>query len=113
MEQKMKENINRKYVHIQKGVDYSPKHHFYPFDILIINNENKNGYFLEWNKMMLLLKECGFTLYATAVIEGNLQEIVRTFDPNMFETTIPKRLQLMKPIHNYIAEGIVLRTKMG
>eukprot|EP01084_Bolivina_argentea_P269663 458352_1 len=113
MEQKMKENINRKYVHIQKGVDYSPKHHFYPFDILIINNENKNGYFLEWNKMMLLLKECGFTLYATAVIEGNLQEIVRTFDPNVFETTIPKRLQLMKPIHNYIAEGIVLRTKMG
>ncbi len=47
----------RKYVHIQKGVDYSPKHHFYPFDILIINNENKDAYFLEWNKMMLLLKE--------------------------------------------------------
>ncbi len=55
--------------------------------ILIINNENKDGYFLEWNKMMLLLKECGFKLHVIAVTEGNLQEIVGTFDPNVFETT--------------------------
>ena len=98
-------------MHIQKGVNYSPKHHFYPFDILVITQNDK--LWLSWDRFCECVKESGFELCASAVVEGDLQGLIRTFDPNVFETTIPGRLGLDKPEKNYIAEGVVLRLKYG
>ena len=101
-----------KFARIQKGINYSPQHHFYPFDVLVIG-QNENRYFLPWNETSEVFERCGFRIYAKSVVEGSLQQILNDFDANQFETTIPQRLGLPKPSKNHIAEGIVIRTKTG
>ena len=100
----------KKWCTIQRGIAYSPFHHFYPFDILILFS-NGNTEWVQWDRASELFKICGFEIYATSIMEGDLQSILKRFDPDQFETTIPNKLKLPKPTTDNLAEGIVLRTK--
>lgn len=100
----------KKYSQIQCGISYSPKHHFYPFDIQCIAS-NGNTHWIPWEEMAEMLKCSGFEVYVTATMEGDLQCILDAFDPEQFEMTIPHKLKLSRPSMNNLAEGVVLRTK--
>ena len=100
----------KKWSRIQCGVSYSPKHHFYPFDVRCIWS-NGNAQWIPWEAMSEILRWSGFEVYVTATMEGDLAGILGGFDPEQFETTIPNRLKLPRPSTNNLAEGVVLRTK--
>jgi len=85
---------------VQKGIFYSPKNHFYAFDILL-NTEKyvdvnlANKYFESVN-----------LLYAKTIFKGSITECLKY--PNDFNSTIPKELGL-PALEPNIVEGVVIK----
>jgi len=88
---------------VQKGVAYSPHHHFYAFDVCLDGSE-----YLDFDVARELLLEAGFPLVAEPVRRGTLQEVLAV-DVEALETGIPARLGLPAPSKFRIAEGVVVR----
>ncbi|OJJ15040.1 RNA ligase, Rnl2 family [marine bacterium AO1-C] len=91
---------DRKAIMVQKGIFYSPKNHFYAFDILInsetyLDVEVANHYF---DKQDLL--------YAKTIFKGNIQACLDY--PNDFNSTLPKEFNLPELTPN-IVEGVVIK----
>ncbi|WP_108807446.1 RNA ligase, Rnl2 family [Aquimarina spinulae] len=92
--------IDRKAIMVQKGIFYSPKNHFYAFDILI-NSETYldvdvvNSHF-EKQKI----------LHAKTIFRGDLKECLDY--PNDFNSTLPKELNLPDLTPN-VVEGVVIK----
>lgn len=87
-------------IQVQKGVFYSPKNHFYAFDLMInaeryLDVDVANKYF---EKHQLL--------HAKTIFKGSIEECLKY--PNEFQSTIPKDLGLPEITPN-IVEGIVIK----
>jgi len=92
--------IDRKAILVQKGIFYSPKNHFYAFDILInsevyLNVDLANQHFDKQN-----------LLYAKTIFRGNIKECLDY--PNDFNSTLPRELNLPDLIPN-VVEGVVIK----
>ena len=85
---------------VQKGIFYSPKNHFYAFDILI-NNET----YLDVLEVSQYF-EAEPLLYAKTLFTGNIIDCLNY--NNAFQTTIPEAFGLPKLDHN-ICEGVIVR----
>lgn len=88
---------------IQKGVNYTPVHEFYGFDIYVF--EGEAGYYLAVDEVNSLFKAEGF-FYARNLMKGSLAECLKY--PNAFQSKISQWLGL-PDIDNNICEGIVIR----
>ena len=87
-------------IKVQKGIFYSPKNHFYAFDILInediyLDVDIANTYF-----------EAEKLFYAKTLFKGNLEACLNY--PNAFNSVIPMQLGL-PDIENNTCEGVVIR----
>jgi len=85
---------------VQKGVFYSPKNHFYAFDILIntetyLDIDVANAYFEKQN-----------LLHAKTLYRGGIEDCLAY--PNEFATTLPAEFDLPAIAPN-IAEGVVIK----
>ncbi len=88
---------------IQKGVNYTPGHEFYGFDIYIFE-ENGGGY-LPVDEVNALFEAEGF-FYAKTLFRGTLDECLKY--PNAFQSRISQWLGL-PDIDDNICEGVVIR----
>lgn len=88
---------------VQKGVAYSPEHHFYAFDV----SPDGKG-FLDFDEAREILLAAGFPLVAAPLHRGAFEELL-AIDVEVFETTIPGLLGLGMPSEHRIAEGLVIR----
>ena len=88
---------------IQKGVNYTPAHEFYGFDIYLF--EGEDGYYLTVDEVNRLFEDEGF-LYAKTLMRGSLDQCLS--HSNAFPTKIPQWLGLPE-INDNICEGIVIR----
>ncbi len=88
---------------IQKGVNYTPGHEFYGFDIYIY--EAESGRYLPVEEVNALFEAEGF-IYAKTLFSGTLQECLQY--PNAFQSQIAQWLGL-PPIDDNICEGVVIR----
>ncbi|MEW7292883.1 RNA ligase, Rnl2 family [Aquimarina sp. 2304DJ70-9] len=91
---------DKKSIIVQKGIFYSPKNHFYAFDILInseiyLNVDVSNEHFEKQN-----------LLHAKTVFRGNINECMNY--PNDFNSTLPKEFNLPELVPN-IVEGVVIK----
>lgn len=84
---------------VQKGIQYAPFNSFYAFDIKI------NGNFISTDLCNALLEDVGI-FYAKSLFEGTLDECL--VYPNIFESTIPKQLNLPE-ITNNVCEGVIIK----
>ncbi len=85
---------------VQKGIFYSPKNHFYAFDILInseiyLDVDTSNEYFEKQN-----------LLHAKTIFRGNINECLDY--PNDFNSTLPTEFNLPELVPN-VVEGVVIR----
>jgi len=87
-------------VMVQKGIYYSPKNHFYAFDILI-NSET----YLDVNACNAHFEKQNL-LHAKTIFSGNIKECLEY--PNAFNSTLPAEFNLPELKPN-IAEGVVIR----
>lgn len=92
--------IDKKAITVQKGIFYSPKNHFYAFDILI-NSET----YLDVDLANKHLEKVNL-LHAKTIFKGSIVECMK--HKNDFDSTIPKELGLPKLEPN-IVEGVVIR----
>lgn len=88
---------------IQKGIQYTPNHEFYSFDILVSDGE-KNIY-LGVDACTELFEKYGF-FYNKELFRGTLDECL-AFNP-IFISTIGERLGYPR-IENNFAEGVVIK----
>lgn len=88
---------------IQKGVNYTPVHEFYGFDIYVV--EGDTGYYLAVDEVNSLFKAEGF-FYARTLMRGSLAECLKY--PNAFQSKISQWLGL-PDIDDNICEGVVIR----
>jgi len=88
---------------IQKGVNYTPVHEFYGFDIYVF--EGDTGYYLAVDEVNSLFEAEGF-FYARTLIRGSLAECLKY--PNAFQSKISQWLGL-PDIDDNICEGVVIR----
>jgi len=91
---------DKKAIMVQKGIYYSPKNHFYAFDILInsetyLDVDKVNHYFEKYN-----------LIHAKTLFRGTIKECLDY--PNDFNTTLPKMFHLPQLSPN-IAEGVVIK----
>ena len=92
--------VDKKSIMVQKGIFYSPKNHFYAFDILL-DTEN----YLDVNIANKYFEEVKL-LHAKTIFKGSIVECMK--QENDFNTTIPKELEL--PIlEPNIVEGVVIK----
>jgi len=92
--------VDKKSIMVQKGIFYSPKNHFYAFDILLntVNYLDVNIANKYFEKVKLL--------HAKTIFKGSIVECMK--QENDFNTTIPKELGL--PIlEPNIVEGVVIK----
>ena len=92
--------VDKKSVAVQKGIFYSPKNHFYAFDILL--NAKK---YLDVHTANMYFERVKL-LYAKTIFKGSIVECLK--HENDFNTTIPQELGLPLLEPN-IAEGVVIR----
>lgn len=88
---------------IQKGVNYTPVHEFYGFDIYLF--EGETGCYLSVDEVNSLFEAEGF-FYARTLKRGSLAECLKY--PNAFQSKISQWLGL-PDIDDNICEGIVIR----
>jgi Rnl2 family RNA ligase len=88
---------------IQKGVNYTPVHEFYGFDIYVF--EGDTGYYLAVDEVNSLFEAEGF-FYARTLMRGSLAECLKY--PNAFQSKISQWLGL-PDIDDNICEGVVIR----
>lgn len=88
---------------IQKGVNYTPGHEFYGFDIYIF--EGEDGCFLPVDEVNAIFEAEGF-FYAKTLFRGSLEECLKY--PNAFQSKISQWLGL-PDIDDNICEGVVIR----
>ncbi|MBP3288576.1 MAG: RNA ligase, Rnl2 family [Muribaculaceae bacterium] len=88
---------------IQKGVNYTPTHEFYGFDIYVF--EGEIGYYLAVDEVNALFVAEGF-FYARTLMRGSLAECLNY--PNAFQSKISQWLGL-PDIDDNICEGVVIR----
>lgn len=88
---------------IQKGVNYTPGHEFYGFDIYLF--EGETGRYLPVEEVNALFEAEGF-FYARTLMKGSLAECLEY--PNAFQSKIPEWLGL-PPVDDNICEGVVIR----
>lgn len=88
---------------IQKGVNYTPTHEFYGFDIYVF--EGEIGYYLAVDEVNALFEAEGF-FYARTLMRGSLAECLKY--PNAFQSKISQWLGL-PDIDDNICEGVVIR----
>jgi Rnl2 family RNA ligase len=92
--------IDKNSIVVQKGIFYSPKNHFYAFDILL-NTEK----YLDVNIANMYFEKVKL-LHAKTIFKGSIDECLKY--KNDFNTTIPKELGL-PPLEPNIAEGVVIK----
>lgn len=88
---------------IQKGVNYTPTHEFYGFDIYVF--EGEIGYYLAVDEVNSLFEAERF-FYARTLMRGSLAECLKY--PNAFQSKISQWLGL-PDIDDNICEGVVIR----
>lgn len=88
---------------IQKGVNYTPTHEFYGFDIYLF--EGDGGRYLPVDEVNSLFEAEGF-FYARTLMKGSLDDCLRY--PNAFQSKISQWLGL-PDIADNICEGVVIR----
>lgn len=88
---------------IQKGVNYTPVHEFYGFDIYLF--EGESGYYLAVDEVNSLFEAEDF-FYARSLMRGSLAECLKY--PNAFQSKISQWLGL-PDIDDNICEGVVIR----
>lgn len=88
---------------IQKGVNYTPAHEFYGFDIYLF--ESDGGRYLSVDEVNDLFESEGF-FYARTLMRGSLAECLKY--PNAFQSMISQWLGL-PDIDDNICEGVVIR----
>lgn len=88
---------------IQKGVNYTPGHEFYGFDIYIFEGEESR--FLPVDEVNAIFESEGF-FYAKTLFRGSLEECLKY--PNAFQSKISQWLRL-PDIDDNICEGVVIR----
>lgn len=88
---------------IQKGVNYTPTHEFYGFDIYVF--EGEIGSYLAVDEVNSLFEAEGF-FYARSLMRGSLAECLKY--PNAFQSKISQWLGL-PDIDDNICEGVVIR----
>lgn len=88
---------------IQKGVNYTPVHEFYGFDIYLF--EGETGCYLSVDEVNSLFEAEGF-FYARTLKSGSLAECLKY--PNAFQSKISQWLGL-PDIDDNICEGVVIR----
>lgn len=88
---------------IQKGVNYTPAHEFYGFDIYVF--EGEAGCYLAVDEVNSLFEAEGF-FYARSLMRGSLAECLKY--PNAFQSKISQWLGL-PDIDDNICEGVVIR----
>lgn len=95
-----KVDVDKQAFIVQKGIFYSPKNHFYAFDIMI--NAEK---YLDVDMANKYFTEVGL-LHAKTLFKGNIKECLAF--SNDFNTTIPSELHLpiLEPNR---AEGVVIK----
>lgn len=91
---------DKKAIRVQKGIFYSPKNHFYAFDILInqhnyLDVEAANEQFEKQN-----------LLYAKTIFEGSIEECLAY--PNNFDSLVPKELGLPE-LKTNVVEGVIIK----
>ena len=91
-------------IKVQEGIYYSPKNHFYAFDIMI----NAEKYLDPIEANNLFRKEN--ILHAKTLFSGSIVDCLNY--PNEFESTIPKDLGLPELKPN-ICEGVVIRPQIN
>lgn len=91
---------------IQKGVNYTPVHEFYGFDIYVF--EGDGGQYLSVDEVNALFEAEGF-FYARTLMRGTLAECLKY--PNAFQSKISQWLGL-PDIDDNICEGVVIRPVM-
>lgn len=89
---------------IQKGIDYTPEHEFYAFDILVEFEDGSTSY-ISVDECNELFEEFGF-FYNKELFRGTLDECL-AFSP-IFISTIGTRLGYPEIEGNY-AEGVVIK----
>lgn len=87
-------------IRVQKGIFYSPKNHFYAFDILI-NSES----YLNVDLANFYFEKVGL-LHAKTLYKGSIEECLNY--QNDFNTLIPLKFNL-PPIEPNITEGVVIK----
>ena len=70
---------------VQKHVAYSPKHHFYAFDVLV------DGTWLSFDEASESLSRAGFELIAKPLARGTFDDCLAV-DVDHLETKLPKQL---------------------
>lgn len=88
---------------IQKGVNYTPAHGFYGFDIYLF--EGDGGRYLTVDEVNDLFESEGF-FYARSLMRGSLSNCLKY--PNAFQSKISQWLGLPE-IDDNICEGVVIR----
>ena len=88
---------------IQKGINYTPVHEFYGFDIYLF--EGESGYYLAVDEVNSLFEAEDF-FYARSLMRGSLAECLKY--PNAFQSKISQWLGL-PDIDDNICEGVVIR----
>lgn len=89
---------------IQKGIDYTPNHEFYAFDILV-SYENGGSKYLGVDECNNLFETFGL-FYNKELFRGTLDECL-AYDP-IFISTIGERLGYPR-LENNFAEGVVIK----
>lgn len=87
-------------VRVQKGVFYSPRNHFYAFDIYINGTE-----FLDVDEANALFEAEGL-LHAQTLFRGTLEDCLQY--SNQFVSTIPPMLGLPEIAENF-CEGVIIK----
>jgi len=91
-----------RFVHVQKGVYYSPAVHFYLFDIFVSGKS-----FLNFDLFEKIANTSGF-LYSKPLQRGKFSDLVK-FNVDTFVSTIPKELGYPELPTPNIAEGIIIK----
>ena len=92
-----------RYMTIQKGVFYTPKHESYGFDIYLFTEDT--NFFLPVEEVNSLFEAEGF-FYARTLFQGTLVECLKY--PNAFQSKISEWLGYPS-IEDNICEGVVIR----
>lgn len=99
-------NIESKYKPVQSGIYYSPKLHFYAFDISYMSHLNKEIY-LDYDISLKLFKDNDIFHAEPLFIYNSFEKAIEhKID---FNSTIPEKLGLSE-VPNNKAEGVVIRS---
>lgn len=89
---------------VQKEVMYSPNHQFFAYDIYCFRKD-QDGFYLDYDLAEDIFQEVKL-LYAEPLARGTFYDMCQLC--NVFETTIPDKLDL-PPIEKNFSEGFVIK----